>query len=154
MLKTNNNNKQKILLISRNSQIVSKFLGLTFNVYNGKNYVELIITENMIGHKFGEFSFTRGKFTFKKKGKKKIKPMGQKTNPNIFQLGKTNNWNSKYFEKKITEYSIYSKKDLEITNFIHTFFKNQKIKITIHNCKLYYLDKSLHIFISYHQNLD
>jgi hypothetical protein len=80
--------------------------------------------------------------------------MGQKTNPNIFQLGKTNNWKSKYFEKKITEYSIYSKKDLEIKNFIHTFFKNQKIKITIHHCKLYYLDKSLHIFISYHQNLD
>lgn len=80
--------------------------------------------------------------------------MGQKTNPNIFRLGKTNNWKSKYFEKKITEYSIYSKKDLEIKNFIYTFFKNQKIRITIHDCKMYYLQKSLHIFISYHQNLD
>jgi len=80
--------------------------------------------------------------------------MGQKVNPNIFQIKNTNNWKSKYFEKKIIEYSIYSKKDQEIRNFINTFFKNQKIKITIHNCKLYYLEKSLHIFVSYHQNLD
>jgi len=71
LLKTKNKKKQKILLGSRNSQIIRKFLGLNFNVYNGKNYVELIISENMIGHKFGEFSFTRAKFTFKKKGKKK-----------------------------------------------------------------------------------
>jgi small subunit ribosomal protein S19 len=71
LLKTKNNNKQKILLVSRNSQIIPKFLGLTFNVYNGKNYVELIVTENMIGHKFGEFSFTRANFAFKKKAKKK-----------------------------------------------------------------------------------
>ena len=69
--RTKNKKKQKILLGSRNSQIIQKFSGLTFNVYNGKNYVELIITENMIGHKFGEFFFTRTKFTYKKKNKKK-----------------------------------------------------------------------------------
>lgn len=78
--------------------------------------------------------------------------MGQKTNPNIFQLEKTNNWQSKYFEKKILEHSIYSKKDKEIRQFIFTFFKNHKI--TIHNCRIYYLNKSLHIFISYYQNLN
>lgn len=55
----------------RNSEIVPAFLGLTFNVYNGKNYVEITVTDEMIGYKFGEFSYTRSKFTFKKKGKKK-----------------------------------------------------------------------------------
>lgn len=77
--------------------------------------------------------------------------MGQKTNPNIFQLGKTNNWQSKYFEKKITEHSIYSKKDLEIRNFIQKFFKDHGR--IVHHCKLCYLDKSLHVFVSYHLNL-
>ena len=57
------------LFISRNSQILPKFLGLTFNVYNGKKYINLTITENMIGHKFGEFSFTHANFVFKKKKK-------------------------------------------------------------------------------------
>jgi ribosomal protein S19 len=47
-------------------------VGLTFKVYNGKNYNEITIIDSMIGHKFGEFSFTRAKFIFKKKkGKKK-----------------------------------------------------------------------------------
>ena len=78
--------------------------------------------------------------------------MGQKTNPNIFQLGKTNNWQSKYFEKKIAEYSIYSKKDLEIRNFIQNFFKNHGR--IIHNCKLCYLERSLRIFVSYYLNLN
>ena len=78
--------------------------------------------------------------------------MGQKTNPNIFQLGKTNNWQSKCFEKKIVEYSIYPKKDLEIRNFIQKFFKDHG-KI-VHHCKLCYLKKSLHIFVSYHLNLN
>lgn len=64
-------NQQKTLIISRNSKIVPRFLGLTFNVHNGKNYIELTVTEDMINHKFGEFSFTRAKFTFKKKNKKK-----------------------------------------------------------------------------------
>jgi ribosomal protein S19 len=63
--------QQKTLIISRNSKIVPKFLGSIFNVHNGKNYVELTVTEDMINHKFGEFSFTRAKFTFKKKSKKK-----------------------------------------------------------------------------------
>jgi ribosomal protein S19 len=58
-------------MISRSSEIVPAFLGLTFNVYNGKNYVEIVVTDEMIGHKFGEFSYTRSKFTFKKKNKKK-----------------------------------------------------------------------------------
>ena len=61
--------QQKTLIISRNSEIVPQFLGLTFNIHNGKNYVELTVTKDMINHKFGEFSFTRAKFAFKKKVK-------------------------------------------------------------------------------------
>jgi small subunit ribosomal protein S19 len=57
--------------ISRNSDIIPNFLGLTFNVYNGKSFNEITVSEDMVGHKFGEFSFTRSKFVFKKKNKKK-----------------------------------------------------------------------------------
>ena len=57
--------------ISRNSDIIPSFLGLTFNVYNGKSFNEVVVNEDMIGHKFGEFSFTRSKFIFKKKNNKK-----------------------------------------------------------------------------------
>lgn len=74
--------------------------------------------------------------------------MGQKTNPKIFQLSKTSNWQSKCFEKKITDYSKYTKKDLEIRNFIEKFFKTRRR--TVHQCKICYFEKSLHIFVSYH----
>ena len=50
------------------------FLGNTFKIHNGKSFVELIVSKNMIGHKFGEFVFTRTKYIFKnKKNKKKSK---------------------------------------------------------------------------------
>jgi len=58
---------------SRHSEILPNFLGSTVYVYNGKNYKELKITNDMLGHKFGEFSFTRAKFAFKKKKNKKKK---------------------------------------------------------------------------------
>jgi len=64
----NLNLKKKILY--KNSEIVPQFIGLTFQVYNGKNYVDVTVTEDMINHKFGEFVFTRGKFSFKKKPNK------------------------------------------------------------------------------------
>lgn len=76
--------------------------------------------------------------------------MGQKTNPRIFQLSKTSNWQSKCFEKKMTEYSKYSKKDLEIRSFIEKFFTSRNR--TVHHCKICYFEKSLHIFVSYHLN--
>lgn len=68
-LKKQNIKKTKPVM-TRNSEIVPIFIGLTFDVYNGKTYSEITISENMIGHKFGEFSLTRAKFTFKKKKKK------------------------------------------------------------------------------------
>ena len=63
-------NKKEANIMSRNSKIIPKFLDLTFKIHNGKNYIELLITEDMLGHKFGEFVFTRSKFEFKKKSKK------------------------------------------------------------------------------------
>lgn len=47
---------------SRRSTILPQFVGLTFGVYNGRKFLPVFITENMIGHKLGEFSPTR---TFK-----------------------------------------------------------------------------------------
>ena len=44
---------------SRRSTIMPDFIGLTFAVYNGKKFVPVYVTENMVGHKLGEFSPTR-----------------------------------------------------------------------------------------------
>jgi small subunit ribosomal protein S19 len=57
--------KQPIKTWSRRSTITPDFVGLTFNVHNGKVFNAVFVTENMVGHKLGEFSFTR---TFKKHG--------------------------------------------------------------------------------------
>jgi small subunit ribosomal protein S19 len=65
------NDCTKGLFISRNSEIVPLCVGLTFNVHNGKKYNEVTIVDSMVGHKFGEFSFTRTRFIFKKKKSKK-----------------------------------------------------------------------------------
>ncbi len=47
---------------SRRSMITPEFIGLTFAVHNGKKFIPVYVTDNMIGHKFGEFAETR---TFK-----------------------------------------------------------------------------------------
>jgi small subunit ribosomal protein S19 len=57
--------KAPIKTWSRRSTITPDFVGLTFNVHNGKVFNSVFVTENMVGHKLGEFSFTR---TFKKHG--------------------------------------------------------------------------------------
>jgi small subunit ribosomal protein S19 len=44
---------------SRRSTIMPQFVGLTFGVYNGRKFLPVLVTENMVGHKFGEFSPTR-----------------------------------------------------------------------------------------------
>lgn len=59
-----------IYTVNRNTEIVPKFIGLNFKIYNGKGYLTLTPTHQMIGHKFGEFIFTRAAFSFKKKSKK------------------------------------------------------------------------------------
>lgn len=44
---------------SRRSTIIPDFVGLNFNVHNGRKFITVFITENMVGHKFGEFAPTR-----------------------------------------------------------------------------------------------
>ena len=44
---------------SRRSTILPQFVGLTFGVYNGKKHIPVLVTEDMVGHKLGEFSPTR-----------------------------------------------------------------------------------------------
>ena len=48
-----------IKIWSRRSTILPQFVGLTFGVYNGQKFLPVLVTENMVGHKFGEFSPTR-----------------------------------------------------------------------------------------------
>ena len=61
--------KQVIRTWSRRSMITPEFVGLTFHVHNGKLFVPVFITENMVGHRLGEFSPTR-KFTGHAGGKR------------------------------------------------------------------------------------
>jgi small subunit ribosomal protein S19 len=56
------NEKKVIRTWSRRSTIVPDFIGHTIAVHNGKKFIPVYITENMVGHKLGEFSPTR---TFK-----------------------------------------------------------------------------------------
>jgi len=44
---------------SRRSDIIPEMIGLTFAVHNGKKFIPVFVTENMVGHKLGEFSPTR-----------------------------------------------------------------------------------------------
>ena len=57
--------KTPIKTWSRRSMITPDFVGLTFSVHNGKMFHPVFVTENMVGHRLGEFSPTR---TFKKHG--------------------------------------------------------------------------------------
>ena len=67
------NDKRPIKTWSRRSMILPEFVGLTIAVHNGRAHVPVLVNENMIGHKLGEFALTR---TFRghaadKKAKKK-----------------------------------------------------------------------------------
>ncbi len=52
-------NKKVIKTWSRRSTIIPEFVGCTFAVHNGRKFLPVFVTENMVGHKFGEFSPTR-----------------------------------------------------------------------------------------------
>jgi small subunit ribosomal protein S19 len=56
------NDKRPIKTWSRRSTIIPQFVGLTIAVHNGKQHIPVYVTENMVGHKLGEFAATR---TFK-----------------------------------------------------------------------------------------
>tara|TARA_B100001175_G_scaffold100276_1_gene84979 strand:- start:51 stop:317 length:267 start_codon:yes stop_codon:yes gene_type:complete len=53
------NKKSVIKTWSRSSMIIPDFVGQTIAVYNGRQFVPVYVTENMVGHKLGEFSPTR-----------------------------------------------------------------------------------------------
>ncbi len=52
-------NKKPIKTWSRRSMITPDFVGLNFDVHNGKTFIQVFVTENMVGHKLGEFAPTR-----------------------------------------------------------------------------------------------
>jgi small subunit ribosomal protein S19 len=56
------NNRKPIKTWSRRSMIIPDMIGLTIAVHNGRDHVPVLISENMVGHKLGEFAVTR---TFK-----------------------------------------------------------------------------------------
>ena len=56
------NDKRPIKTWSRRSTVLPDFIGLTIAVHNGKQHIPVFVTENMVGHKLGEFALTR---TFK-----------------------------------------------------------------------------------------
>ncbi len=57
--------KKPIKTWSRRSTVTPEFVGLTLMIHNGKSFLPTFITENMVGHKLGEFALTR---TFRKHG--------------------------------------------------------------------------------------
>ncbi len=68
--------KRAVRTWSRRSMIVPEFVGHTFAVHNGKTHISVYVTENMVGHRLGEFSPTR---MFRKHGAHTDKKMMAKT---------------------------------------------------------------------------
>ena len=58
----NETNKKPIKTWSRKSTIIPDFVGVSFLIYNGKKFIPITVSEDMVGHKLGEFAITR---TFK-----------------------------------------------------------------------------------------
>jgi len=73
---TKSGQRQAIKTWSRRSTIIPDFVGLTFAVYDGKRHIPVFVTENMVGHKLGEFSPSR---IFRKHGGIKAKKALEKT---------------------------------------------------------------------------
>jgi small subunit ribosomal protein S19 len=67
---TNEGTRDPIKTWARRCTIVPEFVGFTFMVHNGKAFNKVLVTEDMVGHKLGEFSLTR---TFRGHSSKKIK---------------------------------------------------------------------------------
>ncbi len=75
MARVSPNDRVVIKTWSRASQIAPEMVGYTFGVHNGKDFIEVLITEDMVGHRLGEFSLTR---KFIKHGGKIQKELEQK----------------------------------------------------------------------------
>jgi small subunit ribosomal protein S19 len=73
VVKANETASRKVIKTwSRRSDIIPQMVGLTFAVHNGKKFIPVFVSDNMVGHKLGEFSPTRTYYghTADKKGKK------------------------------------------------------------------------------------
>ena len=55
----NQTNRKPIKTWSRKSTIIPDFIGISFLIYNGKKFISITVSEDMVGHKFGEFAPTR-----------------------------------------------------------------------------------------------
>jgi small subunit ribosomal protein S19 len=75
------NDKRPIKTWSRRSTIVPDFIGLTIAVHNGKQHVPVYITENMVGHKLGEFAMTRIFKSHSAVGKRTEEAVGDRRGP-------------------------------------------------------------------------
>lgn len=71
-------NKSVIKTWSRHSTIFPEMVGFTFAVHNGRKHINVVVVEEMVGHKLGEFSLTR---TFKSHGGKMAKEQATEKNP-------------------------------------------------------------------------
>jgi len=70
---------------ARACQISPEMVGFTFGVHNGRKHVEVFVTEDMVGHRLGEFSLTR---TFYRHGGKLMKELEQKKRESEIQAAK------------------------------------------------------------------
>jgi small subunit ribosomal protein S19 len=68
--------KRPIKTWSRRSTVMPEFIGLTVAVHNGKQHIPVYITENMVGHKLGEFALTRMFKSHSAVGKRTAEPVG------------------------------------------------------------------------------
>jgi small subunit ribosomal protein S19 len=75
------NDKRPIKTWSRRSTIVPDFIGLTIAVHNGKQHVPVYVTENMVGHKLGEFALTRIFKSHSAVGKRTQEAVGDRRGP-------------------------------------------------------------------------
>jgi small subunit ribosomal protein S19 len=70
LLKHLHKNKEVIRVYSRRSTIFPFFMDKVAKIHNGKDFISIKITSDMIGHKFGEFAYTRARTRFSDKKKK------------------------------------------------------------------------------------
>ena len=70
----NDTNRKPIKTWSRKSTIIPDFVGVSFLIYNGRKFIPITISEDMVGHKLGEFSPTRTFFGHTPADKKAAKP--------------------------------------------------------------------------------
>ncbi len=72
MVAKESGDKKVIKTWSRRSTVIPEMVGLTFAVHNGQKFIPVFVTENMVGHKLGEFALTRT-FRSHKKDDKKVR---------------------------------------------------------------------------------